>query len=199
MHADDRVSRLLDVIATTPTVSQRRLAMELRVALGLVNRLMRRSIADGLIEVCGTSQFRTSYRLTRAGAAERVRRSQARLAKALEQYREIRERWAAVVAAVSASWSGPGLRGVMLFGTGAIAEIGFLSLEESDLTLCGVFDDRGRDSFFGAPVLPASLLSAATLQAHGDARLIVATHDQADQVRARLRAGAVPREWTFWV
>lgn len=190
---------MLERLAVAPASSQRVLARDVGVALGLANRLLRGLVADGCVVMTAAPGERQQYQLTPGGVAERRRRSEARLARAVERYQAVRQRWAESLARVSASFSSATSKPVMLFGTGAMAEIGFVSLQESDLELRGVFDDCGRGRFFGMPVWSAECLCVDMLRRHGEARLVIATLEHVSLAQDRIAAGAVPADWIFWV
>jgi DNA-binding MarR family transcriptional regulator len=146
--------RILHEVAAGRGVSQRSLARDLGVALGLTNLLLRRLARKGLIEIVKIKPNRVRYVITPAGVAEKARMTRAYLDYSVRFYAEARERLLDSFAALSADW--PATDGaektIVFYGAGEVAEIGYVCLQESDLKLVGVVDDERRRPFFGLPV-----------------------------------------------
>ena len=130
--------QLLNEIATESSVTQRSLANKLQMALGLTNLMIRRCVKKGHVKVVNIQRNRIRYLLTPQGIAEKTRLTYEYLQYSLYLYRRVRqllrERLAQVVQA--------GGRDILIYGTGEVAEMAYLSIEESGLHLVGVIDDR---------------------------------------------------------
>ena len=73
-HVDERiVLGLLDSLESDGERSQRRIASELGIALGLVNAYLKRCVKKGLIKVHDAPARRYAYYLTPKGFAEKSR------------------------------------------------------------------------------------------------------------------------------
>ncbi len=88
---DDTDSRItlgiLTTVADTTTVSQRGLAKELGIALGLANAYVKRCVRKGLVKMRGAPRNRYAYYLTPEGFAEKSRLTTRYLARSFHFYR----------------------------------------------------------------------------------------------------------------
>ena len=77
-----------------------------------------------------------------------------------------------------------------LFGAGDLAEIAYLSLQETDLEFIGIGDaDGNRHLFFGHPVFDMNTFANLTFDA------VIVTHDQVDaDILTPLRAAGIPTD-----
>lgn len=195
---DEYISQILELIADDGKVSQRALSQELGIALGLTNLLLKRLAMRGLIRVAKVQPRRVRYLLTPAGLAEKARMSQRAFENAVSRYRAARSRLDATFTAVSASFPpGEGDKTVVFYGTGEVAEIGYVCLQDFDLRLVGAIDDSGRSRFFDIPVYDAP--EAAMSAAPSHTRIVVATVAERDPVRVRLLSAGVAMDRVMWV
>jgi DNA-binding MarR family transcriptional regulator len=201
---DPYIYKILTDIDTGRPVSQRSLSKELGVALGLVNLLVRRLVSKGYIKVTTIPAARVRYCLTPRGMAEKARMSRAYLENTLRLYTETRERIRARFDEVSQGWefdSDEPRRGrqkrLVFYGAGEVAEIAYVSLQGSDLTLVGVVDDRRTSRFFDLPVSPPEHLGPHTLNGEPFGRVAVTSLRHADAIQSRLDAIRIPRVRVF--
>src|SRR5688500_20342209 len=82
-----RLFHLLDAIERKSDVSQRHLASQLGVALGLANSYLKRCIRKGLIKISTAPANRYLYYLTPKGFAEKSRLTAKYLSNSFEFYR----------------------------------------------------------------------------------------------------------------
>src|SRR6185503_9726 len=78
-----------------------------------------------------------------------------------------------------------GQKRVVFYGAGDVAEIAYVSLQNTDLTLVGVVDDRRRDQFFGVTIRGRECLTAEALDNEPYSHLIVTSVRHADAIRLR--------------
>lgn len=195
---DEHIGRILQAIERGP-VSQRALSRDLGIALGLTNLLVRRLATRGLIRVARIKPRRVRYLLTPAGIAEKTRMSQVMLRRAVDRFRVARGRVQETFETVSRSWPNEAdVKPVMFYGSGEMAEIGFVCLQDSDLELVGVFDDAGKGRFFGVAVHTPDSLSPSLLAAAGHARLIVMSLRDRDVLARQIACTGIPPESVFW-
>lgn len=139
---DLHIHRIFDQLGAGKEVSQRSLARELGIALGLTNLLVSRMVHKGWVRLVRVPPNRFRYLLTPAGLAEKARMSRDYLANSLRSYIQTRDRIRRAFAATSASWNDTGATGdrkdIVFFGGGEVAEIGYICLQETDLKLVGV-------------------------------------------------------------
>lgn len=125
---------LLDAITRDPTISQRRLAGELGIALGLVNAYFKRCAKKGLIKISSVPARRYAYYLTPQGFAEKARLTQTYLTHSFSFFRNARADCADVLTQCAArGWSR-----IALLGGGDLAEIMVLCAADHPMALLGV-------------------------------------------------------------
>ena len=149
-----RELEVLEALSTDAAITQRRLAERLHVALGLANLMIRRCVKKGYVKVVNIQQNRLRYLLTPAGIMEKTRLTYAYLEYSLYLYRRVREVLKETLSRVAQS----GGRRIVVFGSGEIAEIAYLTVKELGLQLVAVIDEPTLTQRFMD--LPVSGLSA---------------------------------------
>jgi DNA-binding MarR family transcriptional regulator len=192
IHDLDR--RILHEIEAGRGVSQRSIARNVGVALGLANHLLRRLTRRGLIEVLKVRANSVRYVITPAGVAEKARMTRAYLDYTIRFYSEARDRLRHSFAMLSAQWPDDAAeKRIVFYGAGEVAEIGYICLQGSDLQLVGVADDDRRHPFFGMPVHGTSALGPDRLADIPYGRVVVMSLRDTDAARARLeQLGCAP-------
>lgn len=199
---DDYTHHILTAIESGRPVTQRSLSRDLGVALGLTNLLLRRLINKGYVKVTGIQRKRVAYLITPAGIAEKTRVSRAYLDNTVRLYTETRERIRSSFDALSKTWPAaeagpPAEKRIVFYGAGEVAEIGYVSLQRTDLRLVGVLDDFVKTPFFGLPVSSLEQLGDGTLNGERFDRLIIMSMRKSDQMQARLGAIGFPSSRVF--
>lgn len=145
------VLRLLDSIDRDPTVTQRRLADDFGIALGLVNAYLKRCTKKGLVKIREVPARRYAYYLTPQGFREKARLTSTYLQHSFTFFRNARLECREVLDECAASrW----MR-VALAGRGDLAEIIVLCAMEGPVSLVGVVDPRAPEGalLLGLPVV----------------------------------------------
>jgi hypothetical protein len=156
---------LLDAVQRDSKVSQRTLARDLGIALGLTNAYFKRCVRKGLIKVAATPAKRYAYYLTPKGFGEKSRLTAQYLARSFNFYRDARDQCGALLAHAAAS----GRRRVVLAGEGELAEIATLCALRYPVEIVGVVPARA-DARLGqrlaglAPIDAVLLTELATPQ-----------------------------------
>ncbi len=199
-HRPDPTFELLKQIEAKADVSQRSLAASLGIALGMTNSLIKARVRRGWVKVTHVQRHRVRYLLTPAGVAEKVRLSQAAFQAAVDRYRDARARVQAMFVRVSAEWPGAtGRKPVVFFGSGDLAEIGFICLKGTDLTLVAVIDTAERGAFFGIPVFDRSRAREALALAGPDAKIMVTSTNRTKALEEELAALGDAGRTAVWV
>jgi DNA-binding MarR family transcriptional regulator len=144
---------ILDAIEKMDDVSQRHLAREMGVALGLANSYLKRCIRKGLVKVTQAPANRYLYYLTPKGFAEKSRLTARYLSHSLSFYRKAGESCRQVFEHCERN----GWRRLLLCGVSDLAEIATVRASEHDtLTIVGYCDfGQTRRQFLGRPVWSA--------------------------------------------
>lgn len=140
---------LLESVERDGTQSQRRLATELGIALGLVNAYLKRCVKKGLLKVHQAPARRYAYYLTPRGAAEKSRLTIEYLAFSFGFFRQAKTDCSELLAASKTR----GVKRVVLAGQSDLAEIAALCAIQQGVEIVGVVDAGTADKeFIGLPV-----------------------------------------------
>ena len=147
---DEIVLGLLGAVHENSGVSQRSLAGELGIALGLTNAYLRRCVHKGYVKVSKAPANRYGYYLTPQGFAEKSRLTARYLGSSLSFYRTARNEIDALLAVCSdRRWTR-----LALCGAGELAEIAVLCATQHSTELVQVFAPRARkETFMGLPTV----------------------------------------------
>lgn len=141
---------LLNAVHDNSAITQRSVARDLGIALGLANAYLKRCIRKGYIKVQQIPSNRYSYYLTPQGFAEKTRLTADYLTYSFTFFRRAREQCAAALEECERrNW-----RRVALAGASELSEILTLSAGETDIEIAGIVD-KGfrRATFAGLDVL----------------------------------------------
>ena len=127
---------LLESVERDGAQSQRKLASDLGIALGLVNAYLRRCVKKGLLKIGQAPARRYAYYLTPHGFAEKSRLTVEYLSSSFSFFRRAREDCSAVLQAAHAR----GWNRVALIGVSDLAEIAMLCALEQGITIVAVVD-----------------------------------------------------------
>jgi DNA-binding MarR family transcriptional regulator len=131
-----RIVGLLASVERQAPISQRKLASELGLAVGLVNSYIKRCVKKGLIKVREVPPRRYTYCLTPQGFAEKSRLTAEYLSWSLTFFRRARADCADVIdVARTRGWASIGL-----VGSSDLAEIAILSAAEQGMAVAGIVD-----------------------------------------------------------
>jgi hypothetical protein len=196
-HEYDR--QILQAIASGGRVTQRTLASDLGVALGLTNLLIRRLVGKGYVRMGGIGTRHVRYLMTPAGWEALGRATRLSLENTVHLYTQTREQIRATLSTVSerCAVDAAGQKRVVFYGAGDVAEIAYVSLQRTDLTLVGVVDDRRRGRFFDVQICGPECLSADALGDVSYSHVIVASIRHAEAIQARINEKGIPAGRVF--
>jgi hypothetical protein len=150
---DDRILLgLLESVERDGGQSQRRIASELGIALGLVNAYLKRCVKKGLVKVSEAPARRYAYYLTPQGFAEKSRLTIEYLTSSLSLFRRARSDCADVFAYARSR----GMTRVVVAGISDLAEIARICALESGVEIVAVLDPLATEAkYLGLPVVGA--------------------------------------------
>jgi DNA-binding MarR family transcriptional regulator len=144
-HEDERiVLGLLNSVEHDGDRTQRHIAAELGIALGLVNAYLKRCVKKGLVKVHDAPARRYAYYLTPQGFAEKSRLTVQYLSNSFSFFRLAKGECAGVFDAAKAR----GFSCLVLAGKSDLAEIAILCAVEASVKIVAVVDPRGDDAQF---------------------------------------------------
>jgi DNA-binding MarR family transcriptional regulator len=140
---------LLDAVEQERAHSQRHLASELGIALGLVNAYLKRCMKKGLVKVREVPARRYAYYLTPQGFAEKSRLTVEYLSYSFGFFRQAKTDCSELFRSAKAA----GVKNILLVGQSDLAEIAALCAMEHAVRIVGVVqEDAASDRFIGLPV-----------------------------------------------
>ncbi len=144
-----RTYRILEEVSEDQSLTQRKLSGKLGIALGLTNLYLKRLIKKGYIMVDTMPKNRIIYNLTPKGIAEKSKLTYEYMKFSFNFYKDLRLRLNNVFLAIEKEK----VKRIIFYGAGEIAEIAYLSLQETKLDLVAVVDDfKTGKNFFGKKV-----------------------------------------------
>jgi DNA-binding MarR family transcriptional regulator len=134
---DLRTLKILEKVDNGVTPSQRDLARDLNISLGLVNSFIKRLAKKGYFKIGQLPKNRVRYILTPRGAAEKLRLTHEYIEHSFVFYRNTRKKMEDLYAVLETE----GVKRIVFYGAGELAEIAYLSLNQSCIELVAVVDD----------------------------------------------------------
>ena len=174
-----RSLQLLSEISGEEPLSQRELSRRLGIAVGLVNSYLKNLVSKGYVRVKNFPSNRYAYLLTPQGIAEKSRLAYQHLSYFTSLYTLARQDYLELFRRLEDA----GVREVAFCGVDEVAEVAYLSLQETGLRLVAVMDDgRQGELFFGLPVV-----SLAGGGRDGGAPVVISSLKRRDELTQQLR------------
>ena len=140
---------LLKAIDQNDDISQRHLAQEMGVALGLANSYLKRCVKKGWIKITTAPANRYLYYLTPTGFAEKARLTAEFFSTSLALFRQSGDEYTAVYRACLKQ----GHNRIVLAGLSDLTEIALMRAMQSEVHIECIFQpEAARDDFFAVPV-----------------------------------------------
>jgi DNA-binding MarR family transcriptional regulator len=154
LHPDSEKDRillgLLELVERDGAKSQRYIAGELGVALGLVNAYLSRCVKKGLVKIKAVPARRYVYFLTPQGFAEKSRLTIDYLSTSFSFFRQARQDCSTVLRCASQR----GCRTVALLGISDLAEIAIICAMETGLTVGAIVANSSSEKrYLGIPIV----------------------------------------------
>ena len=135
---DIRTLKILEKVQDENPPSQRDMARELNISLGLVNSFIKRLALKGYVKASTIPRNRVRYILTPKGLAEKTRLTYRYIQFSYQYYLQARQKLKKLFVKLEKN----GVRRVVFYGASDLAEIAFLSLQETAIDLVAVVDNR---------------------------------------------------------
>jgi DNA-binding MarR family transcriptional regulator len=180
-----RELKLLESIESSDTTTQRGLADQLGIALGLANLYVKRLARKGYIKCVNVRPNRVRYLLTPKGVAEKTRLTYEFMEYSLVLMRQTRRHLKAMLEPYLRQ---PDVR-VAIFGDGEAAELAYLCLRELGLDPVAVLYWHAEGTMLGTPILAVDAHASVPF----DVLIVAAFEDPSSTVAALSKAG-VARE-----
>jgi len=188
---DIRTLKILEQVASGSLSSQRSIAKELNVSLGLANSFIKRLYTKGYVKVTTVPRNRIKYILTPKGMTEKTRLTYHFIQHSYNFYKASRQK----LRQLFKDLEDTGVRRLVLFGASDLAEIAFLSLQETQIEVVGVIDDRSHNN----NLLGVHVLDVAQVQELSFDRILIADGEDRDSVLDQLSSYGVPPEKIIFI
>ena len=156
-HNDIRTLKLLEEIEKNQVQSQRELAKKLDISLGLVNAFIKRLAHKGFFKITTIPKNRVKYILTPEGAVEKTRLTYKYIQYSYRFYKDARHKLRKLYKKLEAE----GVSLIVFYGASDLAEIAYISLQETSIEMVAVVDIlKAGKQFFGYLVLEPLYLNS---------------------------------------
>ena len=135
---DIRTLKILEKVDNDVVPSQRDLARDLNISLGLVNSFIKRLVKKGYFKARHVPKNRMRYFLTPKGVSEKTRLTYEYIQHSYKFYKEARQKMRDLYTELESQ----GVSYIVFYGAGDLAEIAYLSLQETNIRLVAVVDDE---------------------------------------------------------
>jgi DNA-binding MarR family transcriptional regulator len=182
-----RALQILNELSDDDSVTQRDISKRLGIALGLTNSYIKNLVAKGYVTVKSIPPRRYAYFLTPRGLAEKTRLTYHLLQDYTRIYREARSNYRRLFCELHDE----GARRIVLAGADEVAEIAYITLQEAELELTGVFDEElAGKTFFGWNVKPLKDIGSFEYD-----RVVVASYLKRERIYDELLSHRVAEEY----
>jgi DNA-binding MarR family transcriptional regulator len=134
---DIRTLKILEKVDNDIVPSQRDLARELNISLGLVNSFIKRLLKKGYFKARQIPKNRIRYYLTPNGASEKTRLTYLYIQHSYNFYKDARQKLRDLYTELESQ----NVSRIVFYGASDLAEIAYLSMQETNIELVAVFDD----------------------------------------------------------
>ena len=143
-HKDIRTLKILEKFDNDVVPSQRDLARDLNISLGLVNSFIKRLVKKGYFKARHVPKNRMRYFLTPKGASEKTRLTYEYIQHSYNFYKEARQKLRDLYTELESQ----DVSAIVFYGAGDLAEIAYLSLQQTNIKLVAVVDDEKKGERF---------------------------------------------------
>ena len=141
---DIRTLKILEEIENGDRLSQRYLAKQLDISLGLANSFLKRLAKKGYFKVKTIPKNRVKYILTPKGALEKTRLTYAYIQYSLKFYRDAQKK----IKQTLIDLESQGVRNIVFYGISDLTEITHVSLKKTAMNLRAIVDDQNIGEVF---------------------------------------------------
>jgi DNA-binding MarR family transcriptional regulator len=184
-NQDLRTLKILEEIDNDHSPSQRDLAKRLNVSLGLVNSFVKRLTQKGYFKITTIPKNRVRYILTPKGIAEKTRLTYEYIHYSVQFYKKARQNLRELFKDLESQR----IRRIVFFGASDLAEIAYISLQETSIKLVAVIDDqKAGDKFLGVHILATEAVKSLSFD-----RILISVIGTNDDVIQQITAEGVSR------
>ncbi len=176
---DLRTLKFLEQVDNNKTSSQRAMAGELNISLGLVNSFIKRLAKKGYLKITSIPKNRIGYILTPRGVAEKTRLTYLYIQHSYNFYKEARQK----LRDLYNDLENQSLTRIIFYGAGDLAEIAYISLQETGIQLVAIVDDVK----MGTRFMEFVVTDPVRLETFAYDRILVTTINSRSAILERIR------------
>jgi len=182
-----RSLQILHELANDDSLTQRDLSSRLGIALGLVNSYIKNLVKKGYVTVKAIPTKRYAYYLTPQGFTEKTRLTYHMLQDYTNIYRQARKSLQTLFRDLQEK----NVKTIVFAGADEVAEIAYLTLQETDLKLTGVVDTENPDAaFFGIKIMPIAAIGQLSYD-----RIVVTSYLKRDALYKELLKNGIDKDF----
>ncbi len=183
---DIRSLQILEEIENDYASSQRDLARNLNISLGLVNSFMKRLATKGYVKITTIPRNRVKYFLTPQGFAEKTRLTYEFIHYSFRFYKKALKS----IEELLGNFNERGITKVAFYGATDLAEIAFISLRATGMNLVCIVDEEKK----GKKFLGRTIKSIKELLELDFDKIIVTALDSKEMIYDTLQENKIPTE-----
>ncbi|MCB4755562.1 MAG: winged helix-turn-helix transcriptional regulator [Elusimicrobia bacterium] len=127
LHIEDKSHRVLNLLARDPHLSQRELASNTGLSLGLINLIIKRLIKTGYLKVLNLNSNKAKYLLTKKGMLEKTNRTASYISQTINTFKTYKSRIDELVQELVKN----GHKSFVILGEGEVASLLEMSLRSA--------------------------------------------------------------------
>jgi DNA-binding MarR family transcriptional regulator len=183
---DIHTLKILEKVEKNQSTSQRDLAKDLNISLGLVNSFIKRLAKKGYFKITTIPKNRMRYILTPKGAAEKTRLTYAYIQYSYNFYKDARRKLHELFFDLESE----GIRTIVFYGASDLAEIAYLSVQDTAIRLVAIVDDQkvGK-KIMGMLVSPPDFLKKNMYD-----KILITALDSMEPILATMEKNNVPKD-----
>jgi DNA-binding MarR family transcriptional regulator len=183
---DLRTLKIFEEIEHDHPPTQRDLAKKMNISLGLVNSFIKRLAQKGYFKINNISKNRFRYILTPKGAAEKTRLTYKYIQSSLKFYRDARIE----LRKLFGDFMAQKVKRIVFYGAGELAEIAYISLQETSIKLVAVVDDKK----IGEIVLGIVIKDPAQIGSISFDKIFIASMEAKEEIIEKILKNKIPRD-----
>ena len=185
-HQDIRTLKIIEELDKEQVPSQRDLARELNISLGLVNSFIKRLVNKGFFKITNIPANRVKYILTPKGAAEKTRLTYEYIQYSFGFYKTARQKVRELLQELAAQ----GVKQMIFCGVGDFAEIAYISLQEFSIDLVAIMDGaKAGKNFLGHKVVGFSQVESLDCD-----KILITAIESSREIHEMLMEKGIPAE-----
>ena len=185
MDKEERYTlEILNRIEENGRVTQPEIANHLGISLGLANSFIKRIARKGYIKLTTIPRDRAKYLITPQGITAKSRLTIKYLQHSLNFYKQAKD----TIARVYAQLEKEGVKNIVFYGVGELAEIAYILLQQHQMKLSGVVDELTAGKLF----LKQRVGTIGDLKSLSFDKVIVTVFESPDEIIVKLKAAAIP-------